>query len=1131
MRKASRCTNVFRMAVLCCLWIVAGAAGPLSAQTGADESWKEKKITLRVSNESLGNVLQQVATTAGVKLIMQNVSLVGIDAPTTLNVKDMPLDKVLNRLIGNQNVRIRYEADERVILESTTTEGSTKAEQNGKMVFIEGVVIASDLGEPLIGATVKVTDGTAEGGTAGSITDIDGKFSLRLERKASISVSYIGYETYSQQITGNESGMKIVLSPAAVGMDEVVVTGISKRSKSSFTGNYVTVKGAELRKLSPNNLLRGLQFFDPSFKVTDNNRSGSDPNALPDFYMRGDQSLGKMSGSMNNMDLMLDNVSSRPNMPLFVLNGFVVSVRRILELDPERVESITILKDAAATSIYGSRAANGVVVVETKVAPDGVLSVSYNGALTVETPDLTDYNLMTAEEKLATEKKAGLYDGRDPAFMNEYNRYLRNVLSGVNSYWISQPLRTAFKHRHSLSAAGGTEIFRYNLGVNANFQPGVMKGSSNETKGINFDMSYRREKATVSAAISLNEVKGNQSPYGTFSAYTKVNAYYPLANVAGGYDPELDNHIGGGGSMLIYNPLYNATIGGKDFTRNLTITGNLNLEYMITGNLRLSEQLSYTRGMARSEKYRPANHTSFLSETELTKKGSYSKDIGELYSWSSNLSLNWNLPLDKHLLSLMGNWTVNEDHSNYVNLFATGYPSRMMDDFIFGYKMNENPAGVEATSRAMGFIGQFSYSYDNRYSVDFNLSSELSSRYNADQRLAPFWSAGLRWNAYREKFLQGRVSNLVLRTTYGVTGEQNFSPYDAIEFYTYDGMRRPYKSFSVLGAKLKGLHNPELGWARTDNFSLGMELGFWNNRLNGTVNYYNNITRELLTDYDLAPSTGFESVTMNAGELQNEGFDLGLNVIALQDIKRGLYWTVGVNANYNQNKIRKISDFLRKMNEQQLNSKNAPEPVYQEGKSTTTIFAVRSLGIDPITGQEVYLKKDGTKTFTWDPADKVAVGDIRPKLSGTISSSLNWKDFSCTLGFSYRWGGVAYNGTLVDRLENAVLVHNLDRRAYDSRWEKPGDITRYKRFELAGSDTPASTRFIMDDNELKLSSFNLGYRFKDDKYDFLRKMNISVVSLNFTTNDLFRLSTIRMERGFDYPFARSYTLSMSVLFK
>ncbi|MBO5788261.1 MAG: SusC/RagA family TonB-linked outer membrane protein, partial [Bacteroidaceae bacterium] len=996
--------------------------------------------------------------------------------------------------------------------------------------YVSGQVLDKDTQEPLIGATVLITDGTAKNkGAKGCMTDIDGKFILRLNRKESISVSYVGYETVSKQITKDEHNLVIELKPS-IELDDVVVTGISRRSKNSFTGNYVEVKGSELRKMNPTNILKGLQFFDPSFKIIENNNTGSDPNAEPDFQIRGDQSLG--SKSMNSMDLMLDNVSSRPNTPLFVLDGFTVPMSRILDLDPERVESITILKDAAATSVYGSRAANGVVVVETKVAPDGVLSVSYNGTMTVQTPDLTDYNMMDAATKLDTEWRAGLYNPSNAAQMNLYNRYKRNVLGGVDTYWLSKPLRTALQHRHSVSVAGGTDAFRYSLDVNAAMQPGVMKVSENQTTGVNFNMTYMKDKFTMRANVNLSMSDSKNSPYGSYSQYTRLNPYYIPEDANGEQLKILDNNTVSGRSEIITNPLYNATVGIKDLTSSLNVTTTLGLEYMILKNLRVTEQFSYTRGMAGTDRFLPADHTNFEQEDDLTRRGSYTKSTGNMASWSSNLGINYNLVVNKHLFSVFGNWTISEDKNNYVNLAATGYPDSHMDDFIFGNKMETNMEGIgtENISRSIGLIGQFSYSYDNRYSVDFNISGEASSRY-AKHDLVPFWSVGARWNAHNEKWLQGYLSNLVLRASYGVTGEQNFSPSDAIEYYTFSGTMRPYNSFPVLGALLSGLNNAELGWAKTHNTSLSLDFGFWKNRVNVTLNYYDNITKELLTSYDLAPSTGFPTMVMNAGELQNRGFDATLNIIAMQNLRKQFFWTISANANHNRNKIRKLSDFLKKENEKAMKSADAPLPQYREGESTTTLYVVRSLGVDPVTGKEVYLKRDGTKTFVWNANDKVPVGDTNPTVSGTISTSINWRDLSCSLGFTYKFGGIVYNQTLVDKIENQNVAYNLDRRAGQGRWEKPGDVTPYVRFSPTGAGTPASTRFIMDDNELRLATLNVGYRFTGEKFKFLQHANVDVLALNFTTNDLARISPIRMERGLDYPFARSYTLSLSIMFR
>ena len=1122
MRKA-----VFNLRFFCKISLVAIMllCSMTAAHAQSSGELKNKPVTLRVSNQPLGKVLEMVAEAADAKITLQNVSLWNINKPTTLAVKDKPLDKVLGELVGDQNVIIRYEDNNRIILEPDTF-----TESDNTLLTVSGLVLDDDTQEPLIGATVLITDGTGKSnGARGGMTDLDGKFSLRLHKNESISVSYVGYNPVSKQIVKNENNLVVKLKPS-IELDDVVVTGISRRSKNSFTGNYVEVKGDDLRKMSPTNILKGLQFFDPSFKIIENNNAGSDPNAEPDFQIRGDQSLG--SKSMNSMDLMLDNVSSRPNTPLFVLDGFTVPLSRILDLDPERVENITILKDAAATSVYGSRAANGVVVVETKVAPDGALSVSYNGTTTVQTPDLTDYNMMDAATKLNTEWRAGLYDPHNAAHMNLYNKYRRNVLGGVNTYWLSKPLRTAIQHRHSVSVAGGTEAFRYSLDVNASIQPGVMKESENQTKGVNFNMTYLKEKFTMRANVGLSESDSKNSPYGSFSQYTRLNPYYIPLDANGQQMKVLDNNTVSGQSKVITNPLYDATVGIKDMSNSLSVTTSLSLEYMLLKNLRITEQFSYTRGMAGTDQFYPADHTRFELEDDLTRKGSYNKSTGNMSSWSSNLGVNYNLVLKKHLFSVFANWTISEDKNNYVNLSATGYPDKHMDDFIFGNKMETNMSniGTENISRSIGLIGQFSYSYDNRYSVDFNISGEASSRY-AKHDLVPFWSVGGRWNAHNEKWLQGYLSNLVFRASYGVTGEQNFSPSDAIEYYTFSGTMRPYSSFPVLGALLSGLNNTELGWAKTHNTSLSVDFGFWKNRVNVTFNYYNNITKELLTSYDLAPSTGFPTMVMNAGELQNRGFDVSLNVIAVQNLRKQFFWTITANANSNRNKIRKLSDYLKKVNEEQMKSAAAPLPQYREGESTTTLYVVRSLGVDPVTGKEVYLKRDGTKTFVWSANDKVPVGDANPKISGTVSTNINWKDFSCSLGFTYKYGGVVYNQTLVDKIENQNVAYNLDRRAGQGRWEKPGDVKPYVGFSPTGANTPASTRFIMDDNEIRFATLNVGYRLTGENFKFLRKANIDVLALNFTTNDIARISPIRMERGLDYPFARSYTFSLSFMFR
>ena len=236
--------------------------------------------------------------------------------------------------------------------------------------------------------------------------------------------------------------------------------------------------------------------------------------------------------------------------------------------------------------------------------------------------------------------------------------------------------------------------------------------------------------------------------------------------------------------MNIVNPLYNLLWKYKDFTENFSVVDNFNIECAILDNLRVSAGASITKGTSRMEVFKSMNHTDFLPEQDLTRKGSYNKSTGDNVSWSVNASVNYNYTKDKHLLSLFGRWNVDESKSNSVNLSAMGFPNDNMDDFLFAYEMEDRVSGTESTSRTVGIIGQVSYMYDMRFSVDFSIRGDLSSQFGANTGMAPFWAAGARWNLHREKWLQNTIiSNLVLRGSYGVTGSQSYSPYQAKETY------------------------------------------------------------------------------------------------------------------------------------------------------------------------------------------------------------------------------------------------------------------------------------------------------------------------------------------------------------
>ena len=345
-------------------------------------------------------------------------------------------------------------------------------------------VVKEPSGEPLPGATVYLK-GNAQIGTA---TDLNGNFVLKglPSGKQTIVVSCIGMETKEFAYTGQKS-MKIILQEKVTEVQDVVVTGIYVRKKNSFTGSATTYSKDDLKRIGTKNIIQSLKTLEPALNVIENTSWGSDPNRMPDMEIRGKTSIvGELSSDYDNT----------ANQPLFILDGVEVTIEDIMKLPIDRIASVTVLKDAASTAIYGSKSANGVIVVETVRPEPGRLRVSYSGNFTYQTPDLTDYNLMNASEKLNFERLAGrytaksIYDSQDELDALYYSR-LKEVRRGVNTYWLSEPLRAVLNHSHNLYIDGGDNAMVYGIGVAYSNDDGVMKGSDRETMSGNIKLSYR----------------------------------------------------------------------------------------------------------------------------------------------------------------------------------------------------------------------------------------------------------------------------------------------------------------------------------------------------------------------------------------------------------------------------------------------------------------------------------------------------------------------------------------------------------------------------------------------------------------------------------------------------------------
>lgn len=1001
---------------------------------------------------------------------------------------------------------------------------TTESQTPEKKVIYRGVVI-DDTDAPLPGVSVTLPHSKGTGVT----TDVNGRFEISVpESVHNLVFSYIGMKTQTVRVKGITKDITVRLESDAVNLKEAVVTGIYTRNAESFTGSMATYTNKELKQVGNLNVLQSLQALDPAFVITDNNLRGADPNATLDISIRGTTNLTDLES-----DYEYD-----PNQPLFILDGFESDLTTITNLNIDRVASITILKDAASTAIYGSKAANGVVVVETVKPEPGKLRFSYSGNYQVAWADLTDYNMMNAREKLAYEKLAGRYASGDynldanGEIIDEdqrqiyYNR-LKLVEQGLDSYWLNEPLRTAFTQTHNIYVDGGDSAFLYGVGVNYSNTQGVMKGSGKDALNGNIRLTYRVDRLSFSNNTNLNYNTSDTEPV-AFRNFVNANPYYSKYNENGEVTKYFERTATLSGYEYAYNPLWDFNQKSYNRTNTFSLNNNFQVEWRILEELRLRGRFGVTIAQNESTVFHSPEETMF-AETDRLERGTYAKNSSRDTSYDGTLDLTYGRTFGNHMLNLIGGMQFTESNSDAEAFSALGYMSDQYSNpnFSMGYPDGGKPSSTVVKSRTASYYFNLNYGYDMRYLVDLNLRTDGASVFGINNPFSTTWSFGLGWNVHNEKFLADSdvISYMKLRYSLGNPGNSNLDAKRANTVYNYyTAFQNPFG----LAALVSQWGNKDLEWQRTLDQNIGIDLAFMDDRLRFTFDYFTKTTDPLLLSISLPPSTGTTTSPMNIGTMHNEGFTWQATYFVLRG--NDYNWSLTANMNHVKTSYDDMGNYLEYLNEQGRDEEAYTLRRYYDGASPTALWAVRSAGIDPMTGNEVFIKKDGSYTFEWDTADEVVCGDTTPDVEGTFGTSAYWKGFSMNLIFSYRYGGQAFRQTLFDKVENiseSDLMYNQDKRAYYDRWQKPGDHAKFKRIDDL-SESHMTSRFIEDENTLKLTTLSFGY--ENQTAPWLKTIGASSFNVRLSMNDLFYLSTIKEERGLDYPFQRSVMMSLGLSF-
>lgn len=972
---------------------------------------------------------------------------------------------------------------------------------------------------------------------------MDGKFSLPLDdAQACVLVfSYIGMTPQEIRVTpGNNENIllnAVTLLEDHAQMAEVVVTGIFQKARESYTGSVSTVSKEQLRMYKGQNLLQTLKNADASLNIPMNNALGSNPNALPQMTIRGSSSLPMSVEEFN------EQTKQSVNTPLIIMDGFEITLTKLMDYNDEEIESITILKDASATAIYGSRGSNGVVVVQTKKPVPGKLRVTAQIGLNLEIPDLSSYNVLNAADKLELERVAGLYEdkgkpGSTVKYQQRYYERLKDVLAGVDTDWLSQPLHNGVGQRYNLRLEGGSDEFRWGTSVSYNDTQGAMKGSSRRTFNGDITLMYTVNNLIFRNYTGIGNTNGTESNYGKFNTYVNQQPYNKPWDETGA----LIRYFNGFGpsSQSVQNPLYDATLNSFDKNNYLDVINNFSIEWRILPELTVRGQLGISAGRSISDKFLPGEHSTFNTTEYSTaagslRKGKYTYGTGDDLSLDGSFTLSYSKTFaDKHQVYAGLDYSVAETRNKSYVFVAEGFGN---DDLNFlgnalQYEKDKAPIGAEIMKRRIGFTGNINYMYDNRYYIDVSYRVDGSSQFGSNKRYAPFWSAGLGWNLHNERFMQGQdlFNNLRLRVSTGETGTVDFTQAQVETTYLYS----PGTKYLLWNAAhLRGLGNPDLTWQKTDELNLGIEFGLLEDRIKGTFDIYSKKTSNLLSSRDIPMSMGFYSYSDNVGEVKNTGFEASLSAYIIRDRERDFNWMISGQLVYNKNEITKLSDAIIAQNEEYLKADGVDVAnLFYVGRPQNSIYAVRSLGIDPSTGKEMFLDRNGNVTYTWNASDKVYLGPdaiYGSPYRGNASTMLRWKGFTFNISFGYQWGGKTYNQTLVDRVElsnSAISSRNVDGRVFTDRWQKPGDVTFFKGY--SNESTKASSRFVMDDKWFEIQSISLQYRWASEALKKATRLQSILFGLNMS--DVWHFSTVKYERGLEYPFARNVKGTITLLF-
>lgn len=1127
------CRKNFTLTRFLVLFVILGASMlPLSASSLAQN---DARVSISYKNARLETVLRQITRLTDIKFVYNNARISTADK-VSIEAQDVELDQLLNKILGD---KFNWQRVDNYIVISARQANNTPGNnapstpQTNEME-VSGKVV-STTGETLIGVSVVV-----KGTTTGVATDVNGRFNLKVPRNTTLVFSYIGYITKEVPATGK---MQVTLEEDQQELDEVMVVAYGTARKSSFTGSAAVVKKDVLEKSQVSSLSKALQGV--SAGVQANSASGQ-PGTDADIRIRG---IGSINASSS---------------PLYVVDG-VPYDGSLNSINPADIESMTVLKDAASSALYGSRGANGVIVITTKQgSKEAEPVIDFRLSYGISDRAVKDYEHVSTDqyfelmwEALRNYRLDNNYSETDAAAYASQNLISRlginpygssyaqpvgsdgRIVAGAKALWnddwedaLSQNAR---RMEIQLSAQGGTKNTKY-----------FISGGYLDDQGIALASGFKRYTGRVNLTSDLKKwitIGGNIS-------VTHSEQDYPVSS-----DSKTSNVINFGRLLPSFYPIYQRDGEGNyllengekqidwgsyrpsSAMRNMNLVGSLphdkNEIKRDAATIRTFLELTLYKGLKfktslnidynnRNEHYytNPVYGTGTATGGDVTKQNYRTTGM----TFNNILTYNNTFKEVHSINALLGQeyyeYNSSSQSGSRQNFIMMGYDEPDAASQLIDF------SGSSDQYKLLSYFANFEYAYNQRYFISASARTDGSSRFHPDNRWGTFWSVGASWKAIEEDFLKEVkwLSNLTLRASYGAQGNDNLGSY-----YAYKSYYTVYNNLGESGVVTSRLATPDLKWESNLNLNIGLDAAFFAHRLSATIEFFDRRSKDLLFAMPMAGSTGFTSVDRNIGALKNVGWEFSFNGTPIKT--RDWTWDLSFNATTYKNKITKLP-------QEEIISGNKRMVV---GGSVYDFYLVEWAGVNPETGAPQWYKTNAngerviTETYSEASTSKITAGSALPDLQGGFSTRLAFRNFELSGRFAYTIGGKIYNQDKLFLLHNGSSAGRAWSTEMLNRWTPENRNTDVPRLStVSNSWTSTSTRFLYDGTYLRMKNLMFSY---DLPAQWINKIHLNSVKLYFQAENLF---TIYKEEGLDpeqalngttyfrYPAMRTFSFGINI---